>query len=349
MDGRGGLRRIIGDAAARAARGCTRRAPSRSSSRSRAASRRAAAAAWCSRGATARTWRASARSRARTGARALPSVALAPGGTVCTVARNLGMSGEREGLCATHRARGLRRDGALRGAADAASRRRERRRSRRVRLRGGARRAILRGVLRGAAAGARHGRAQWWRASSRDRSRARRHARGMLGPTRCSLRVDGDAQAAREWSLVLASVVRDVGLHLLVPYRAGEEFERFHVVASGLPPRALGAQLRASARGTPAEGRASDRRARPHAPPRLRRRSGRLRPRRRSVSRSRGADRAGAGPLSTESLKTGSLKRRARGNSGSPPRRFETFRGELRSGTRSSAPARDSSPPSSNP
>src|ERR1019366_7805919 len=47
----------------------------------------------------------------------------------------------------------------------------------------------------------------------------------------------------RGWSLVLASVVRDVGLHLLVPYRAGEELERFHLVASGLAVRALAEQL----------------------------------------------------------------------------------------------------------
>jgi hypothetical protein len=34
-----------------------------------------------------------------------------------------------------------------------------------------------------------------------------------------------------------------LGLHLLATYRAGERLDRFHVVASGLPPRSLGPQM----------------------------------------------------------------------------------------------------------
>ena len=79
-------------------------------------------------------------------------------------------------------------------------------------------------------------------------------ARSVLDPTRCSLRVDGEPHAAQQWSLVLASVVRDVGLHLLVSYRAGEAVDRFHVVASGLPPRALGKQLPRVLAGRPLTG-----------------------------------------------------------------------------------------------
>jgi hypothetical protein len=42
---------------------------------------------------------------------------------------------------------------------------------------------------------------------------------------------------------VLASVVRDVGLHILATYRAGERTDRFHVVASGLSPAGLGREV----------------------------------------------------------------------------------------------------------
>ncbi len=68
-------------------------------------------------------------------------------------------------------------------------------------------------------------------------------ARRVLGTTECSLEIDGVPEKNREWSLVLASVVRDVGLHVRATYRAGESLDRFHVVASGLSPRALGLQV----------------------------------------------------------------------------------------------------------
>jgi diacylglycerol kinase (ATP) len=70
-----------------------------------------------------------------------------------------------------------------------------------------------------------------------------RLAKGVLSPMGCTLCVDDTPHAMRRWSLVLASVVRDVGLHFIVTYRAGERTDRFHVVASGLPPRALGPQV----------------------------------------------------------------------------------------------------------
>lgn len=79
-------------------------------------------------------------------------------------------------------------------------------------------------------------------------------SRRILEPAPCELTVDGSTQAARTWSLVLASVVRDVGLHFLVPYRAGEQVERFHAVASGLSSRALGRQLPRVLAGRPLKG-----------------------------------------------------------------------------------------------
>jgi diacylglycerol kinase family enzyme len=79
-------------------------------------------------------------------------------------------------------------------------------------------------------------------------------ARRVLDPTRCTVRVDGALYPGRQWSLILASVVRDVGLHLLATYRADEALDRFHVVASGLPPHALGPQLPRVLTGRPLRG-----------------------------------------------------------------------------------------------
>ena len=180
----------------------------------------------------------------------LPPVALAPGGTVCTVARNLGMRGSSSAYA--------RRvvSGVIEGRA-----RSESRPTLRVVDDGGARRigfifgsglvvtffeAYYSAPRQGLAAAARIG-ARVFAGSLAGSEYAQR----LLRPTRCLLRVDGQAHAAREWSLVLASVVPDVGLHLLVPYRAGREIERFHVVASGLAARALGAQLPRALAGLP--------------------------------------------------------------------------------------------------
>jgi diacylglycerol kinase family enzyme len=79
-------------------------------------------------------------------------------------------------------------------------------------------------------------------------------ARRVLGKVRCSLEVDGVVQEGRGWSLVLASVVRDVGLHVLATYRAGEALDRFHVVASGLSPQALGLEAPRVVLGRPMRG-----------------------------------------------------------------------------------------------
>ena len=68
-------------------------------------------------------------------------------------------------------------------------------------------------------------------------------ARHVLERAPCTLTVDGERQVAGGFSLIVASVLRDVGLHFRVTYRAGESPGRFHVVASGLPPRALGSQV----------------------------------------------------------------------------------------------------------
>jgi diacylglycerol kinase family enzyme len=68
-------------------------------------------------------------------------------------------------------------------------------------------------------------------------------ARRVLEPVAASLAIDGREASARAFSLVVASVVRDVGLHMRVTPRGGERIGAFHAVASPLGPRALGPQL----------------------------------------------------------------------------------------------------------
>ena len=78
-------------------------------------------------------------------------------------------------------------------------------------------------------------------------------ANQVLAPIRGSIDVDGNAHGGQAWSLIVASVVRDLGLHFLVTYRAADA-NRFHVVASGLPPRLLGPQMPRVLRGRPLRG-----------------------------------------------------------------------------------------------
>ena len=66
------------------------------------------------------------------------------------------------------------------------------------------------------------------------------YARRVLDPLPCTSEVDGTELGPRAWSLVCASVVRDLGIHMLVTYRAGEDPDRPHLVASALPTRSLG-------------------------------------------------------------------------------------------------------------
>jgi diacylglycerol kinase family enzyme len=79
-------------------------------------------------------------------------------------------------------------------------------------------------------------------------------ARRVLRPSDAAVSLDGRAVAGRAWTLLLASVVRDVGLHFLVTYRAGERDDAFHAVGSCLPPRRLGPQLPRVLAGRPLRG-----------------------------------------------------------------------------------------------
>ena len=79
-------------------------------------------------------------------------------------------------------------------------------------------------------------------------------ARRILTPTACTLVVDGVAQTPHAFSLVAASVVKDLGLHMRLTYRAGEETDRFHAVASPLDAASLGPQMPRVLAGVPLRG-----------------------------------------------------------------------------------------------
>lgn len=68
------------------------------------------------------------------------------------------------------------------------------------------------------------------------------YSRSVLDPLPCRLSADGRPLPAAAYSLIVCSVLRDLGLHLRVTYRAEEDPERLHLVASSQPPRQLGPQ-----------------------------------------------------------------------------------------------------------
>lgn len=70
-----------------------------------------------------------------------------------------------------------------------------------------------------------------------------RTARDVLTPQPCTITLDGAPAPFDRASLVCASVIRDLGLHMRLTYRAAERTDRFHVVATPAPPRTLGPQM----------------------------------------------------------------------------------------------------------
>jgi diacylglycerol kinase family enzyme len=168
------------------------------------------------------------------GDREMPPIALAPGGTVGTVARNWGRG--RWGWGAEGAGRIVRGVAAHEGVA-----------TRRPTLHLTDDRAGLvagffdeyyAGTTQGYAGAARIV-AQVFAQSFVGGALAKR----VLDPVAATLIVDGREAEAKQWSLVLASVIRDVGLHMLVTPRAGDTPGAFHLVASPLGPRALGPQM----------------------------------------------------------------------------------------------------------
>jgi diacylglycerol kinase family enzyme len=80
-------------------------------------------------------------------------------------------------------------------------------------------------------------------------------AERVLTPVPCILEVDGVRAPEDRASLVCASVVRDLGIGMHLLYRAGEEHDRFHVVATPLGPAKLGPQMPLVLMGRPLLGR----------------------------------------------------------------------------------------------
>ena len=181
---------------------------------------------------------------------ALPAIALAPGGTVSTVARNWGFRGgglfsRGEAASASYAARLL----------EAVSR--------------GRARSVLRPTLRakddatervgfifGAGLVSRFFEVYDQEGARGYRGAASIVARIFVGsltggalasrvltPAACVLEVDGVRTEQDRASLVAASVVRDLGIGMRLLYRAAEEHDRFHVVATSLGPARLGPQL----------------------------------------------------------------------------------------------------------
>ncbi len=173
------------------------------------------------------------------GEASLPRVALLPGGTVATVARNFGMEGDPARLLTR-----LFTSGALASQRRATLRVRE--------AREGAIHERL-GFIFGTGLVARFfdlyyaDGARGYVGAARIAGRVfvesfvdGPYARQVLTPMPCTIEVDGQRLPSDRWSLVCASVVRDLGLGMRVNYRAGEDLERPHLVASPLLPRSLG-------------------------------------------------------------------------------------------------------------
>jgi diacylglycerol kinase (ATP) len=68
-------------------------------------------------------------------------------------------------------------------------------------------------------------------------------ARRILTPVACTLEIDGADSGLDRASLVVASVLGDLGLGMRLTYRAHERADRFHAVASALGPETLAPQL----------------------------------------------------------------------------------------------------------
>ncbi len=68
-------------------------------------------------------------------------------------------------------------------------------------------------------------------------------ARRVLEPMPCALEIDGVRQAPEAWSLICCAVVPNLGIHMLLTYRAGEDPSRPHLVATPMRSAQLGPRL----------------------------------------------------------------------------------------------------------
>ncbi len=193
---------------------------------------------------------------------ALPSIALAPGGTVSTVARNWGFKGgglfSGGGDAARYAARLV--EAVSSGRADVRPR---------PTLRVVDDSASRIGFIVGAGLVSRffevydEDGARGYGAAAKIVGRIfagsfahGRLARRVLTPVPCTLEVDGITAEFDAASLICASVVKNLGIGMRLLYRAGERTDRFHIVASALGPSRLGPQLPLVLAGRPLFGHA---------------------------------------------------------------------------------------------
>lgn len=174
------------------------------------------------------------------GSQPLPRIALVPGGTVATIARNFGMKGSPVELL--ERLLGHPNDLVTTKSATL-----------RVRQTLGAETIERIGFIFGTGLVARFF-DLYYAAGARGYSGAARitgrifvdsfyggpYAKRVLTPMPCAIEANGSRLSGDRWSLVCAAVVRDLGLGMKVNYRAGERLDRVHLVASQLPPGSLG-------------------------------------------------------------------------------------------------------------
>jgi diacylglycerol kinase family enzyme len=81
-----------------------------------------------------------------------------------------------------------------------------------------------------------------------------RMARWLFSPADVTLTVDGEPLPTERYRLLVASVVPDVGMGFRVPWQAGREPGRFHLVASGLSTTSMALQLGRVFAGRPLSG-----------------------------------------------------------------------------------------------
>jgi diacylglycerol kinase family enzyme len=81
-----------------------------------------------------------------------------------------------------------------------------------------------------------------------------RFARWLFSPVELALTVDDEPVPLEAYRLLVASVVRDVGIGMKVTWQAGHEPERFHLVASGLSTTSMALQLPRVLSGRPLAG-----------------------------------------------------------------------------------------------
>ncbi|MGH7283443.1 MAG: diacylglycerol/lipid kinase family protein, partial [Polyangiaceae bacterium] len=172
----------------------------------------------------------------------MPAVAFAPGGTVSTVARNWGLGGSLDAYAKR-----------IFAAVASGTARETRRPTLRVRDDGNGDRI---GFIFGAGLVAQFfdeynaAPVQGYSGAARIVARifagsfyGSALAKKILTPVPCELEVDGVASRANAFSLIAASVVKDLGLHMHLLHRAAEDPNRIHLVASPLGPLWLGPQM----------------------------------------------------------------------------------------------------------